>query len=53
MISYFANRDSRQRINNKAIKMEYNFWLVAEAYGYVVSFKLSRCKERKIGCLLY
>ena len=53
MISYFANRGSRQRINNKAIRMEYNFWFVAEGYGYVVQFKLSRCKERKIGCLLY
>ena len=36
MISYYANHGSRQRINNKPIRVEYNIWVFAEAYGYVV-----------------
>ena len=36
MISYYANHDSRQRINSKPIRVEYNIWVFAEAYGCVV-----------------
>ena len=35
-IPYCRTHDSRQRINNKQIRLGYNIWILAEAYGYVV-----------------
>ena len=41
MIPCCGTHGSRQRINNKSIREEYKIWvLVAEAYGYVVQFRL-------------
>ena len=51
MIYYFTNICSRQRKNNKPIRVGYNIWVLAEEYCNILQF-ISRCKERKIGCLL-
>ena len=37
MIPYYRTHDSRQRINKKLIQVGYNIWVLAEAYGSVVS----------------
>ena len=39
MISYFGTHGSRPRINNKPICVGYKFWVLAEAYGYVIQFE--------------
>ena len=39
MIPYFGTHGSRQRINNKLIRVAYKFWVLAEAYGYVIQFE--------------
>ena len=47
MISFSGTRGSRQRINDKPVRMGYNIWLLAEAYGYVVQFE--PCEDAKKG----
>ena len=39
MIPYFGTHGSRQRINNKPIHVGFKFWVLAEAYGYVIQFE--------------
>ena len=39
MIPYFDTHGSRQRINNKSIRVGYKFWVLAETYGYVIQFE--------------
>ena len=38
-IPYYPNHGSRQRIKSKSIRIGYNIWVLAEAYGYVVQFE--------------
>ena len=35
MVLYYKTHGSRQRINNKPIRVGYNVWILAEAYGNV------------------
>ena len=39
MIPPFGTHDSRQRTNNKPIRVGYMFWILAEANGYVIQFE--------------
>ena len=39
MIPYYRTHGIRQRINNKPIRVGYNIWVLAEAYGYAVQFE--------------
>ena len=39
MIPYFGTHVSRQRINNKPIRVGYKFWVLGKGYGYVIQFK--------------
>ena len=39
MIPSFGTHDSKQRINNKPIRVGYMFWVLAEANGYVIQFE--------------
>ena len=47
MIPYFDTHGSRQRINNKPIRIAYKFGVLAEAYCYVIQFELYQ--SAKIG----
>jgi len=38
MVPYFGTHGSRQRINNKPVRVGYKIWVMAEQYGYVVQF---------------
>ena len=47
-ISCYANHGSRQRVRSKSIRIGYNIWVLADAYGYVVQFEPNqRVKKRK------
>ena len=35
MILYYETHGSKQRINNKSIRVGYNNWILVEAYGYL------------------
>ena len=35
MILYYRTHGSKQRINNKSIRVGYNNWILVEAYGYL------------------
>ena len=39
MIYSFPNHGTRQRINNKPIRVGHSIWILAEAYGYLVQFE--------------
>ena len=39
MIPYYGSHGSKQRINNKPIRVGYKVWVLAEAYGYVIQFE--------------
>ena len=54
MIPYYGNHASRQRINNKPIRVRSSIWVLAEADGFVVQFKPNQsAKKGKKGWLLY
>ena len=38
MLPYFGKNNSKQRINNKPIRVGYKMWVLAEDSGYVVQF---------------
>ena len=35
MILYYGTHGSKQRINNKSIRVGYNIWILVQAYGYL------------------
>ena len=39
MISYYGTHGSRQRINNKPVRVGYNIWVLTKAYDYVFQFE--------------
>ena len=38
MVPYYGRNSSKQRIQNKPVRVGYKMWVMAEAFGYVLDF---------------